>query len=149
MTTEPNAVPCVERIKVGAVPSAAAMARIFVRQALRTWNLDRLGDDAELVVSELVTNAVKATEAASSALGMYGMAADMVVIEIAAHDDTLRIAVEDSSRQRPALQVVDGDAEGGRGLFLVEALCIRWDALLLDNGKVTWAELPLTPGPGA
>jgi anti-sigma regulatory factor (Ser/Thr protein kinase) len=147
VTTEPAFHSRIADTELTALPTAPGLARSFVRHTLRSWGLDALSDDAEIVVSELVTNAVKAMSAARrSATVACALPVAPVVIELRVHDTALRIAVRDGSPERPKRQVADDDAEGGRGLFLVEALSLRWDAFRLGSGKVTWAELALTPG---
>lgn len=140
MRTEPGTRKCGVHVTLAAVPTAPGLARSFVRHTLRAWRLGRLLDDAELVASELVTNAVKAATAPAPA---DLRSTPLVVVELRADGDVLRIAVKDSDRGRPALQEAADDAEGGRGLFLVQALSARWDVSPAPDGKVTWAELPL------
>jgi anti-sigma regulatory factor (Ser/Thr protein kinase) len=144
MSTELNARPRVARVEVAAMPTAPGLARSFVRHALGVWGLGGLADSAELVASELVTNAVKAT-GKPVPQGSYVDVWDLAVIavELRVNGRGLRVAVEDSSREQPVPQTVDADAEGGRGLFLVATLSTRWGVLPLQGGKVTWAELAL------
>lgn len=144
MSTELNARPRVARVELAAVPTAPGLARSFVRHALGVWGLGGLADSAELVASELVTNAVKAT-GKPVPQGLYVDVWDLAVIavELQVNGRGLRVAVEDSSREQPVPQTVDADAEGGRGLFLVATLSTRWGVLPLQGGKVTWAELAL------
>jgi anti-sigma regulatory factor (Ser/Thr protein kinase) len=140
-------IPWVARTRFPVRHTTPSDARSFVRDTLRAWGHQQLTDDAEIVVSELVTNAVKAMSTARrSATVACALPVAPVVIELRVHDTALRIAVRDGSPERPKRQVADDDAEGGRGLFLVEALSLRWDAFRLGSGKVTWAELALTPG---
>lgn len=132
------------RITLAAVPTASSSARAFVRHTLGSWNLDGLTDNASLVVSELVTNAVKATDtspAGPTFVDLRDLA--LVYVELKVDDDVLRIAVADGSREQPVLQAVDDEAEGGRGLFLVQMLSARWGVCPTPGGKVTRAELPL------
>ncbi|MFI0942386.1 ATP-binding protein [Streptomyces sp. NPDC021020] len=126
---------------MAAVPTAPGLARSFVRRTLRAWVLGDLAADAEIIASELVTNAVKATEEVTSPLADRQDAA--IVVQLQVRDDALRISVKDTSREQPVLQAVGDDAEGGRGLFLVEALSMRWDSVPAYEGKVTWADLAL------
>lgn len=144
MSTELNARPRVARVELAAVPTAPGLARSFVRHALGVWGLGGLADSAELVASELVTNAVKAT-GEPVPQGSYVNVWDLAVIavELRVSGRGLRVAVGDSSREQPALQTVDADAEGGRGLVLVAALSTRWGVCPAPDGKVTWADLAL------
>jgi anti-sigma regulatory factor (Ser/Thr protein kinase) len=100
-------------------------------------------DTAELLVSELVTNGLKA----SWATGRN----PPVGFQLSTHASALLIEVWDGNEQAPApAELDDGvpnlDGEGGRGLFLVEAMSRAWGWYPTDNprGKVTWCELEIT-----
>ena len=70
------------------------------------------------------------------------------VVQLTAHGAYLRIEVHDpDTRALPTLVAADIDAEGGRGMALVEALTDRWGVQLHEDHKVTWCELTtgLTP----
>lgn len=87
-------------------------------------------DDVLLVSSELVTNAVRATGSVAVQLRIAG--------------PSLYVEVWDGVPGVPEVRPLDGDAEGGRGLRLVEALATRWGVCRPQaGGKVVWAELPL------
>jgi hypothetical protein len=103
-------------------------ARRFVAEILS--NLDRpdLVDDALLVVSELATNAVV-------------HARSPFTVTLSSDADKIKIAVRDGSPAIPELGSDDPLEPGGEGLKLVAAVCSRWGADLLGNGKVVWAEL--------
>lgn len=121
-----------------ALPSRAEAAS-RARQALRRL-LDPLGldaDAAELLVSELVGNAVR-----------YAGGGE-VVVRARIADGLLRVEVLDSSEVVPPLPtaVPASDAESGRGLLLVEALAERWGAEPVPGGKRLWFEL--APGPAS
>ena len=125
---------------LGALPSAVPCARLHARQVLWEWGLSENAETAELLLSELVTNAVQGARAIVSDLP--------VNVRLSANRDRLLIEVWDSNIQPPVSRVVEGDfpaleAEGGRGLFLVETLSERWGWYPTRNpeGKVTWCEL--------
>lgn len=144
MSTEPHTQVRLAHIELAAVPTAPGLARSFVRHTLRAWVLDDLADSAELIASELVTNAVRATgdpATKSTCVDLRDLA--VIVIELQVRGTALRVAVKDVSREQPVLQKVGDDSEGGRGLLLVEALSTRWDVLPTQDGKVTWADLAL------
>jgi serine phosphatase RsbU (regulator of sigma subunit)/anti-sigma regulatory factor (Ser/Thr protein kinase) len=105
-------------------------ARAFVGEALERWQLRRLVDAAMLLTSELVTNGVR-----HAGTGMR-----LIVTRIGA--DRVRIAVTDHA---PGIAVrvrqSNDDAEGGRGLFLVEHLSAGWGSAVDDSGKTVWFEL--------
>jgi hypothetical protein len=103
-------------------------ARLFVAATLERWGLGCLVDDAVLVVSELVTNAV--VHARSD-----------VVVTLSLTGDSVRLSVGDGSRQPPAPRPLGSFDESGRGLSLVAAAASRWGTDVGGRGKVVWVEL--------
>src|ERR1700744_4716174 len=122
-------------------PAAAAAARRFIRQTLQSWDIaersreaDRLVDDAVLLTSELVTNAVVHA----------GTALD-VTCRIASSE--LEIAVRDRhpSRTLPDLpEAASMSAERGRGLLLPTALASSWGVTYARTAKAVWFRMSLT-----
>ncbi|MFJ8018498.1 SpoIIE family protein phosphatase [Streptomyces sp. NPDC096339] len=112
--------------------TAPGRARRFARRALTRWGLEELSDSLELLVSEVVTNAVRYAERP-------------VTLRLL-RTDVLRCEVGDDSPQLPRQRRARDTDEGGRGLFLVNRMARRWGATRLSSGKVVWFELPL-PGP--
>ncbi|MEU6371008.1 ATP-binding protein [Streptomyces sp. NPDC046931] len=108
-------------------PRSAALARDLVAERLAALGLTRLADVAELLVSELVGNAIKHAGGRT------------LLITVHATERGARTAVTDGSRSLPTL-VRAGD-EGGRGLALIDALALRWGAVPLPYGKRVWLEL--------
>ncbi len=109
-------------------PAGSAYARDLVNRACTAWQLPHLRDDAELIVTELVSNAVQHTTSER--------------IDLAAifRDRFLHLSVRDGSRHRPSYRLPDVDTgEGGRGLLLLDALCAGWGSTLLADGKIVWA----------
>lgn len=98
---------------------------------LHAWGLTALMDDAKLLVSELITNALR--------YGEGGEIEFRLVITL----QGLLIAVNDGSAHRPRLKVVGDSSETGRGLFLVAALADDWG--VSPDGTTTWCTLN-TPG---
>ncbi|MFE6287211.1 ATP-binding protein [Streptomyces sp. NPDC057877] len=125
-------------------PEAAGLARRQLRALLTAWHIGaEAHDNAVLVASELVGNAI--THSAS----------ERIVFRVQ-HSATgaLRIEVEDQSRGLtcPSLKQSGPDDQGGRGLFLVEALSTAWGVLDLPHrpGRTVWAALPPeAPSPSA
>jgi anti-sigma regulatory factor (Ser/Thr protein kinase) len=117
-------------IELNPVPAAVRQARLRSRQVLRDWGLGKLGADAELVVSELMTNAIDAAPSAP-----------LVRMWLLADADHALILTWDPSPLPPVLAHSDDDAEHGRGLRIVEALSAQWDWYRprAMNGKVVWA----------
>jgi anti-sigma regulatory factor (Ser/Thr protein kinase) len=120
-------------LELGALPSAVSCARLHTRQLLWEWQLTDLGD-SELLVSELVTNAVQITQAdARDAPVRLWLLADRA---------RLLILVWDASPLPPVRMSTSDDAENGRGLLLVDTLSTRWDFFgHHGGGKVVWAAL--------
>jgi anti-sigma regulatory factor (Ser/Thr protein kinase) len=121
---------------LGALPSAVPCAWLHARQVLWEWGLSEVAETAELLLSELVTNAVQAARATVNDLP--------VNVRLSANRDCLLIEVWDGNVQRPLPRVLENDfptfdAESGRGLFLVETLSERWGWYPTWNpeGKVT------------
>ncbi|MGW7327643.1 SpoIIE family protein phosphatase [Streptomyces sp. NPDC054840] len=112
-----------------AEPTAAARAREITAATLAEWGLDELAFTAELVVSELVTNAYR-----------YGGAP--VVLRLI-RDGCLICEVSDGSSTSPHLRRARSTDEGGRGLFLVAQLTERWGTRYASDGKTVWTELLL------
>jgi serine phosphatase RsbU (regulator of sigma subunit)/anti-sigma regulatory factor (Ser/Thr protein kinase) len=107
--------------------AAPGRARRLARRALSRWGLEELSDSVELLVSEVVTNAVRYAERP-------------VTLRLL-RTDVLRCEVGDDSPQLPRQRRARDTDEGGRGLFLVNRLARRWGATRLSTGKVVWFEL--------
>ncbi|GAA3054351.1 ATP-binding protein [Streptomyces glomeratus] len=114
-------------------PGAARAARAAVRGQLRVWALDEIGDIAALLVSELVTNALR------HATGPIG-------VRLVPSDGTapyLLVEVSDTLPDPPRARAAEPDAEDGRGLQLVARSSRRWGTRPADTGKTVWFELPV------
>lgn len=132
-------------LTLAAAPAAIGRARQLIRFALTQWGLAALAADAELVTSELMTNAVQATEATSTgaeaAPDGFGTAAT-VQVRVLMYQASIIIEVWDRDPGTPRRHEAAADDEGGRGLMIVAALCTQWDfSAAADGGKVVWAEL--------
>lgn len=126
-----------------AVPSAVSCARAFLRLVVTQWGAGAQVEDAELVLSELVTNAVRATRAGRPAPGWPAPAADdLIRVGLGITGGGLYVGVWDRSRDFPVVRRPDDGDEGGRGLHLVDALAQEWGTTLSRaGGKVVWATL--------
>jgi serine phosphatase RsbU (regulator of sigma subunit)/anti-sigma regulatory factor (Ser/Thr protein kinase) len=119
------------------VPSeltSAGKARSLVREPLERWELDSLLPVTQLLVSELVTNAIRYTE---------GDVTLRLVLE-----NSLTLEVLDSSPALPRLRHAARDDERGRGLQIVSQLSHRWGARRTPSGKVVWCEQLLPEAAG-
>jgi anti-sigma regulatory factor (Ser/Thr protein kinase) len=115
----------------------AAQAREFTRHVVQSWGLAALAEDATLIVSELVTNALRH--------GVDGAAEAMpagVELMLCRRAGLMACAVIDPGADVPLLLPPDHAAETGRGLHVVEALSAAWGwARLGSHGKAVWATL--------
>jgi anti-sigma regulatory factor (Ser/Thr protein kinase) len=135
-----------EDLTLAAVLSAVRFSRTFVHHILRQWGLPSLAEDSELVISELVTNAVQATgvtEAKPRWSQLAGLAT--IHVRLLLFERSVVLAVWDRNPAAPVLKDAGMDSENGRGLPIVAALCERWDYLPVKDGKCVWAELAVQP----
>ncbi|MFJ7589825.1 SpoIIE family protein phosphatase [Streptomyces sp. NPDC097617] len=114
-------------------PSAVSRVRNAGAAQLAAWGLEEISFTTELILSELITNAIR-----------YGSAPVRVRL---LRDRSLICEVSDGSSTSPHLRYAATTDEGGRGLFLVAQYADRWGTRYTERGKVIWAELPLTAGP--
>jgi anti-sigma regulatory factor (Ser/Thr protein kinase) len=136
-----EAVSCLELVTL---PSAPFWARRQTRAALRSWRLwPETIETAELLVSELVTNAVKFTAPEPAQPGqaeLDGIKRISLILRYLA--DQLIIEVSDPDPGPPLFAEPDNEAEGGRGLMLVQALSKEWNYYLPPTGgKVVYCVL--------
>ena len=134
-------------LRLIAVPTAVGCSRMFVGHTLKLWQLDEHTDTAALIMSELVTNAVKASGITEPDPKPWQITAEHVIgIQLRAIEASLFVEVWDRTDTTPVQKNPTLEAEGGRGLLLVEQLAKRWDVYRPRvGGKVVWAELPLGP----
>ncbi len=120
-------------LELGALPSAVACARWHAKLVLREWGLAAFGERAELLVSEIATNAVKASRSPDWIFPIR--------LWLRSDGTQVMILVWDISPQPPQRVEVGDDAEGGRGLLLVETLSEKsgWYSHKELGGKVVWA----------
>jgi len=110
-------------------PAAVGVVRGQVSRRLAEWGLDELVFTTELILSELVTNAIR-----------YGSGPIRVRM---LRDRSLICEVFDASGTSPHLRYAATTDEGGRGLFLVAQVAARWGTRYVREGKVIWAEQAL------
>ncbi|WP_307129841.1 SpoIIE family protein phosphatase [Streptomyces aurantiacus] len=110
-------------------PAAVGEVRGSVARQLTEWDLDDMAFTTELILSELVTNAIR-----------YGNGPIQVRMLL---DRSLICEVFDGSNTSPHLRYAATTDEGGRGLFLVAQLTDRWGTRYTPAGKVIWTEQPL------
>lgn len=108
--------------------TAPTMGRRFVTAALEALGLEEYAEVAELLVSEVVTNAFLHAE------GPFRLAVEPA-------GSTVRVAVTDGSALEPAVQPLDDETLHGRGTHLVDVLAARWGVEHVGTGKSVWFEL--------
>ncbi|MGW2562576.1 ATP-binding protein [Streptomyces sp. NPDC001514] len=112
---------------------SAAQARRLAAGQLAEWGLDGLIDTAQLLISEMVTNAVR-------------HAPGPIRLSLRRYPTALRCDVEDASPKIPQPRAAGDEAESGRGLVLLDALTNAWGSQRTPVGKSIWFELLLPRG---
>ena len=119
----------VARVALPHSDQAPAMGRAFVAEHLRRWKLDALVETAELLTSELVTNAVVHARSAST-------------LSVGQNGSTIRVELLDRGHGPVALRrSAPGAIGGGRGLFMVDQLASAWGSGDTAAGTTVWFEL--------
>ena len=114
--------------------TGSAVARRLVEHALTSWSLGHRLDDALIVTTELVENALEHTKAAG----------ELCLTRLPGR---VRIEVTDSSSELPVVHELNLASRRGRGLWMVQAIAAAWGAESISDGKTVWAELD-TAGDG-
>lgn len=115
---------------LSAEPRTVPWARGQVRERLVGWSRAELSDSVELLVSELVTNAI-----------VHG--AGRIGLRLIRGSATLRCEVADDGRDLPFVREAEDTDESGRGLLLVSHLAARWGSHHTERGKIVWFEILL------
>jgi hypothetical protein len=135
-------------LELGAFPTAVPCTRLHARSLLWEWGLTGVSDTAELIVSELVTNALRVSGVGTRPRPGQDQSRYIGLLVAASGLDVL-VEVWDASHDPPVPQDSSPDASSGRGLLLVSGLTSRWGfyypaedqapAELRDKqGKVVW-----------
>lgn len=127
------------RMTLPAVSHSVRLSRHATRAALTAWQLAHVDEAAALLVSELVTNAIRHAEGI-----------DVVTVNLHAGRTWLRIEVQDADRHWPEPRIPGRHDESGFGFILVDALASNWGVRETEAGKAVWAELDTRQesGPG-
>jgi len=130
-------------LELGPYPGAVPCARLHAKLISREWGMHAIADAVELVVSELVTNALMASNDLAGHR-FPGRAVDgvpPVCLWLACDRQKVLIEVWDASADPPVCQDLQPEAESGRGLQLVEAVSADWGSYVSVgcSGKTVWA----------
>lgn len=117
-----------QRLVLEASPTAPGQGRAAALSFLHRLGLGHVADDVVLVVSEMVTNAVR-----------HGTGP--VTLELERDTQAVVVGVRDESPEQPVARQADADAEGGRGLELVDLLCVAHGVRSSPPGKTVWGAL--------
>ena len=130
-------------LPLGALPGAIPCARLHTTAVLWEWGMEAMAHAAELAVSELVTNAVRASTSAHDARPP-GPPTGLPVVGLRLAGDRLRLLVEVSDHDPgpPVPTAVDPERDGGRGHLLVEAVSERWGYYYPATDAVTPRQSP-------
>ncbi|MCX5085632.1 SpoIIE family protein phosphatase/ATP-binding protein [Streptomyces sp. NBC_00401] len=115
-------------------PAAVAPVRSACARRLADWGLEEIAFTTELILSELITNAIR-----------YGT--EPITVRLL-NDRTLTCEVSDGSSTSPHLRRAKTTDEGGRGLFLVAQFAHRWGTRYTPRGKIIWTEQAIHDGAG-
>jgi hypothetical protein len=135
---------------LGARPESVKTGRDFTRATLLDWDLSALTDPAELVVSELVTNALRhGVPSARRLVSEHRLTSEhcltsepCIRLRLLAQAPFVMCMVTDPGHEIPVLRESGPTCESGRGLNVVDSCSVRWGWHLLDEGgKVVWALL--------
>jgi anti-sigma regulatory factor (Ser/Thr protein kinase) len=134
--------PAVTTRALSARPEEARTARRFVREMLTCWGLEALADDAEMIVDELVVNAV--LHGTRAGLTRPSLSAGLTVLRLCMlrRAGEVMLAVVDPGNETPMPRQPDWGGESGRGLQIVGALSHVWGwSPIAGHGKAVWAVL--------
>jgi anti-sigma regulatory factor (Ser/Thr protein kinase) len=114
-------------------PQVPSRVRALVTDQLAQWALDDLAFSTELIVTELVTNAIR-------------YAGGPIQVQLVRDRASLICEVSDPSSSQPRLRRAKSTDEGGRGMFLVAQLTSRWGSRYGPEGKTIWTEQQFADG---
>ncbi|MFI1066333.1 ATP-binding protein [Streptomyces sp. NBC_00853] len=146
-----QAPPLSDSLTLATTPNAVRWARLHTTDVLSRWRVPaKVIETAELIVSELTTNAVQHSEEGER-VSPYSSLSTLRTFDLVLQvgNGVVRVAVFDNDEQAPVLKQPGADATSGRGILLVAAVSSRWGHYPVRNGnktgKVVWAQVSLAP----
>jgi anti-sigma regulatory factor (Ser/Thr protein kinase) len=124
-------------LELAALPTAVPCARLHAKSIAVEWGLPELADTAELLVSELMTNALQASA------GLRIRETPVVRLWLASDRISMVIRVWDGSQEMPVRQQADLGDDSGRGLMIIDELSADWGSYPDADGKIVWARAAL------
>ncbi|CAN5764156.1 hypothetical protein BH23ACT12_BH23ACT12_18610 [soil metagenome] len=118
------------QLQIPPVSTGIGEARRFTRDQLKAWGVASVADNAILMISELVTNAI-----------LHG--GEGAVLTLMFNDLKIRAEVRDSNPAVPVVRRYSETATTGRGMVIVDALAATWGTFAVDGGKIVWFELAI------
>ena len=141
--------PLISHIELRALPTSVRSARLLTRSILHGWCLEGLAETAELLVSELITNAVRASTSIVHREREFGQAPPTPLLRFWLTSDSRSVLIQvwDGANCSPVRRAVGPAAEAGRGLLLIETLSAHWGWYATDGqgGKIVWAVCSKSP----
>jgi anti-sigma regulatory factor (Ser/Thr protein kinase) len=142
-TASPEHWPLRSYLELAALPTAVPCARLHAKNILHEWRVAHLTDTVELLVSEIVTNAVRASAEHARHRQDPGQAVGVPTVRLwlTSNGHRVLIRVWDPDDRAPAPETAGLAAESGRGLLLVDTLSTQWGCFAPGNkdGKIVWA----------
>jgi anti-sigma regulatory factor (Ser/Thr protein kinase) len=124
--------PISSQLEMAPLTTAVACGRLHAQNVLYEWRLGHAAEDASILVSELLTNGVKASSRQGTS----------VRLRLLADRSQLIIETWDRNPRPPQPRQADYPDESGRGLNVIAAIATRWGYYRSGNWKVVWAEMP-------
>jgi len=135
-------------LELSVFPTSPYYARVHVQRVLEGWRRDDLIETAQLVISELVSNAVRAHTSCPADVEATHLGSDRIWMDLYLVGETVVLRVWDAARTPPVLRDPGPDDESGRGLHLVDLLATSWGYYRpTPGGKIVWCTLTAPPPP--
>jgi hypothetical protein len=132
-------------LELQARPASVPHVREHARAVLHRWHVTDLADTVELLVSEIATNAIRASGPARRPghrdRPVPARRSPVIRLWLMSDTDHVMVQIWDANQRQPVRRHADRDAEAGRGLLIIEALSSQWGSYAIHgvDGKFVWA----------